>query len=138
MKRGSWWPIGIAVVLATTVAANVWVATIASDDPSFAIEQDYYRTAIAWDSALAQARTNATLGWRLTPTLGPIRPDGLAQLRVTLTDTTGAAISDADVRVSAVQVARAREEQQVTLASSAGGTSRNPLGVTTIFDSGTP
>ena len=67
MKRGSWWPIGITAVLATTVAANVWVATIASDDPSFAIEPDYYAKAIAWDSTLAQARTNATLGWRLTP-----------------------------------------------------------------------
>ena len=49
MKRGGWWPIAITGVLAATVAANIWVAKIASDDPSFAIEQDYYRKAITWD-----------------------------------------------------------------------------------------
>ena len=33
MKRGAWWPIGITTVLATTVAANLWVMRIANDDP---------------------------------------------------------------------------------------------------------
>ena len=121
MKRGSWWPIGITAVLATTVAANVWVATIASDDPSVAIEPDYYTKAIAWDSTLAQARTNATLGWRLTPTLGPIGPEGRARLRTTLTDSTGTPISNADVRVIALQVARANEVHRAALAASAAG-----------------
>jgi nitrogen fixation protein FixH len=121
MKRGSWWPIGITAVLATTVAANVWVATIANDDPSFAIEQDYYKKAIAWDSTLAQSRTNAMLGWHLTPILAPIGAEGRARLRATLTDSTGAPISDATVRVSALQVSRANDIQQVTLAASRGG-----------------
>jgi nitrogen fixation protein FixH len=121
MKRGSWWPIAVTAVLATTVAANVWVATIANDDPSFAIEQDYYKKAITWDSTLAQSRTNATLGWHLTPTLGPIGAEGRARLRATLTDSAGAPISDATVRVSALQVSRANDIQQVTLAAAAGG-----------------
>ena len=69
MKRGAWWPIGITTVLATTVAANLWVMRIANDDPSFAIEPDYYQKAIMWDSTLAQARRDAILGWRLTPQL---------------------------------------------------------------------
>jgi nitrogen fixation protein FixH len=121
VKRGSWWPLAIAGVLATTVAANVWVSAIASDDPSFAIEQDYYKKAIAWDSTLAQAHTNLALGWHLTPTLGPIRSGKLASLRVALTDTTGAAISNATVRVSALQVSRANDVHRVTLVASAGG-----------------
>ena len=30
MKRGAWWPIGITTVLATTVAANIWVMPASS------------------------------------------------------------------------------------------------------------
>ena len=56
MKRGLWWPIAVAAILATTVAANIWVMMIANDDPSFAIEPDYYRKALAWDTTLAQSR----------------------------------------------------------------------------------
>ena len=120
MKRGGWWPIGITAVLAMTVAANVWVATVASDDPSFAIEPDYYKKAVAWDSTLAQARTNAMLGWHLTPTLGPIRADG-AELRAILTDSSGAAISNANVKVSALQVSRASDVHRLALAATDGG-----------------
>ena len=99
MKRGTWWPIGITGVLAVTVAANIWVAKIASEDPSFAIEQDYYQKAIAWDSTLAQANRNTQLGWRLTPELGPIGTNGRLRVSARLTDAAGAPISAATVRV---------------------------------------
>jgi nitrogen fixation protein FixH len=121
MKRGSWWPIAITAVLATTVAANIWVATIASDDPSFAIEEDYYQKAVAWDSTLAQARSNARLGWRLTPTLRLTGSDGRARLSATLTDSAGTPITGASVRVSALQVSRANAIHRVTLLASAPG-----------------
>ena len=121
MKRGTWWPIGITVVLATTVAANIWVAKIASDDPSFAIEQDYYQKAVAWDSTLAQGARNARLGWRLTPALGSIGSTGRLRLSAKLTDSTGAPISAATVRVSALQVARANQVHEATLAAVGDG-----------------
>ena len=121
MKRGAWWPIGITGVLAATVAANIWVATIANDDPSFAIEQDYYQKAIAWDSTLAQAKRNTQLGWRLTPALGPIGADGRVRVSATLTDSSGAPIPAATVRVSALQVSRANQVHEATLAASGAG-----------------
>ena len=121
MKRGAWWPIGITGVLAATVAANVWVMIIATDDPSFAIEPDYYTKAIDWDSTLARATESVRLGWRLTPELGPIAADGGVRLSATLSDSTGAPISGAEVRVSALPVARANEVHQVTLAAVAPG-----------------
>ena len=121
MKRGMWWPIGLAGVLAATVAANIWVAVIANDDPSFAIEQDYYGKAVAWDSTLAQGRTNTRLGWRLTPLLGPISVGGRARLSARLMDSTGAVISGATVKVSALQVARANDVQVATLSQTATG-----------------
>jgi len=121
MKRGTWWPIGISVVLATTVAANIWVAKIASDDPSFAIEQDYYRKAITWDSTLAQGRENVQLGWRLTPALAVVPQTGKAELRATLTDSAGVPITGAVVKVSALPVARATEIHEATLAALGAG-----------------
>lgn len=121
MKRGTWWPIGISVVLATTVAANIWVAKIASDDPSFAIEPDYYQKAIAFDSTLAQDRANVRLGWRLTPDLGVVPGTGKARLSATLTDSAGAPITGAVVKVAALPVARANEVHEATLAALGAG-----------------
>ena len=115
MKRGMWWPIGLAGVLAATVAANIWVAAIANDDPSFAIEPDYYRKAVAWDTTLAQARHNALLGWRLTPAMSAIASDGSSLLSARLTDSTGSEISGAVIRVSALAVARASDVHDMTL-----------------------
>lgn len=122
MKRGLWWPIAVAGILATTVAANIWVMMIASDDPSFAIEEDYYRKALAWDTTLAQAARNAALGWRLTPEMGPITSDGRAVLTARLTDSLGAVIPNAVVKVSAVPVVRATEVREATLVAGDAGT----------------
>jgi nitrogen fixation protein FixH len=121
MKRGSWWPIGITLVLATTVAGNIWVAKIASDDPSFAIEPDYYQKAITWDSTLAQGRENVQLGWRLTPALGIVAATGKARVSATLTDSAGSPITGAVVKVAALPVARANEVHEATLAAAGAG-----------------
>ena len=121
MKRGAWWPIGITTVLATTVAANLWVMRIANDDPSFAIEPDYYQKAITWDSTLAQARQDSILGWRLTPQLQFVAATGTTRISATLTDSFGRPISDAVVKVSALPVARASEVHEATLAATGAG-----------------
>ena len=121
MKRGLCWPIAVTGILATTVAANIWVMMIASDDPSFAIEADYYRKALAWDTTLAQAARNAALGWHLTPEMGPIGNDGRAVLTARLTDSLGAAIPNAVVKVSAVPVVRATEVREATLVAADAG-----------------
>lgn len=121
MKRGAWWPIGIAGVLAATVAANIWVMVIANDDPSFAIEPDYYKKALAWDTTLAEARHAAALGWRLAPSFGPMAPDGSVLLTARLTDSTGAAVAGAVVRVAALHVSRASDVHRVTLTDSGRG-----------------
>lgn len=121
MKRGTLWPIGIGAILTITVAANFAVYYVANDDPSLAIERDYYRKAVNWDSTLAQERVNHTLGWRLTPSLGAFTPARGADLRVKLTDSTGAPIVGATVRVSAFFNARANHLLDTTLAPASGG-----------------
>ena len=48
------WPIGVATILASTVVANIIVMQIANDDPSFAVEPDYYRKAVNFDATMAE------------------------------------------------------------------------------------
>ena len=119
MKRGLGWPIGVATILALTVAANIWVAFVAGDDPSFSIEQDYYTKAVQWDSTLARAQESARLGWRLAPMLGEMTSDG-ARLRVQLVDSTGAPVEGAQVKVAAFFNARADRIIQATLTPASG------------------
>jgi hypothetical protein len=121
MKRGIAWPIGVAAVLAITIGANIWVAVIAGDDPSFAIEPDYYRKAVTWDSTLAQQRANERLGWHLIPTLGAVSRRGTTPLTVRIVDSTGTSISDATVHVSAFYNARANTVLEAALTPDAGG-----------------
>ena len=107
MKRSTWWPIGIATILATTVAANMALLYVSSGDPSVAIEPNYYAKAVAWDSSMAQSAHNARLGWHLVPRLADFTPRNGAVLTVTLSDSTGARIDDATVNVSALYNGRA-------------------------------
>ena len=52
-KGGRGWIAAVVLILGTTVAANFYVMHLAGDDPSFAIEPDYYDRALHWDDELA-------------------------------------------------------------------------------------
>lgn len=130
MKRGLGWPIGMGVILAITVAVNIAVMFVAKDDPSFAVEQDYYRKAVAWDSSMAQERHNQQLGWRVEPVLERYSPQGGAVLHVRVADSTGAAISNATVQVAALYNARASDVFEATLQRASDDTYTAHLPVT--------
>jgi nitrogen fixation protein FixH len=117
MKPGLGWPIGVATILALTVAANIWVAFIANDDPSFSIENDYYRKAVGWDSTMAQMRENARLAWRVEPKFDEFTANGGATLRVRLSDSGGMPIPGATVRVAALYNARAGQILEGTMSA---------------------
>ena len=120
MKRSTWWPIGVAAILATTVAANAALYYVANDDPSVAIEPDYYRKAVDWDITMAQEAHNVTLGWRLAPALDPYTARDGARLHVSLRDSAGGFIPGARIRVSALYLARANTIYDTLLAESGG------------------
>src|SRR5579885_2265905 len=121
MTNGRMWPVGVSVILLATVAANIALYHVAGADPSFAIEPDYYAKAVAWDSTLAQAKRNAALGWRVSPSLDAYAPRTGAKLSVMLTDSAGAPIPGATVKVAALYNARAASILAATLAPSATG-----------------
>ena len=129
MKRGTRWPVAVALILGTCVAANIWIIRVANADPSFAVEADYYQKALRWDDELAQRERNRALGWEITPTLSSISPDSGAELRVSLRDRTGAPLSGAEIKVQAMHNTRAGDPFDGVLKGAGSGDSmaRLPL-----------
>jgi nitrogen fixation protein FixH len=121
MKRGWGWPLGVAGILSTTIGANIWLIRVANNDPSFAVEEDYYQRGVYWDDELAQRARNTELGWRVTPSVSPLQAGRAADLRIELSDSVVAPIAGASVVVRAAHVARARDLVEVTLEPRAPG-----------------
>ena len=111
----------VTTILGLTVAANIWLIRIASNDPSFAVEENYYQRGVRWDEELAQRARNRALGWKLVATMSPADTGRHALLRIALTDSTVRPIEGASVVVRAMHIARARDQMEVTLARRAPG-----------------
>jgi nitrogen fixation protein FixH len=108
MKKGLQWPIGVVVVLVLTVAANIYVAVRANDDPSVHIETDYYQKAVRFDADQALKRRSERLGWRLQLASAKAG-EGHETVSVSLADSAGAPVRGAVVRIAAHAVARAND-----------------------------
>jgi nitrogen fixation protein FixH len=100
-RKAALWPIAIVGVLGVTVAAN-GVLIYQANRGNVALESDYYRKAVQWDSTLAQAARNAELGWKITASLGV---DG--RLTARLENGAGHPIAGAAVSVEGFAVAYA-------------------------------
>lgn len=130
MKRGTGWPIAVTAVLVVFVSANLWMMRLAGDDPAFAIEPDYYRKAVAYDTTMAERRRSAALGWSASTSIAAGAARGESILTVSLADSTRQPIDDAAVTVTARFNARANDVQSATLHRSAAGRYDAPLAVT--------
>ncbi len=95
-SNGRFWPWFVVALLVATAAGQAIMLYAATSDPTFAVEPDYYRKAVAWDSAMARERASAATGWSATAEFDAL-PDGRATLRVRLVDSTGSAVPHADV-----------------------------------------
>ncbi|MEO7966127.1 MAG: FixH family protein [Gemmatimonadaceae bacterium] len=121
MKPGLRWPVGIVAVLLLSSAGQIWFATVASRDKSFAVEGDYYDKAAHWNDELAQRRENTRLGWRVEPTLQLGTGNGDGTLTIALRDSSGIPISGATVTVLAMHNARANRQLFATLTDLGAG-----------------
>ncbi|MEO7360637.1 MAG: FixH family protein [Gemmatimonadaceae bacterium] len=128
MKPGMGWPIGIACILATTVIGNLVVMRIANDDPSFAIESNYYQKAVAFDSTMDLERKSEKLGW----TANAAFESDVAATRVliTLRDAQQQPVTGATVAVDAVFNARANDVVHADLRETEPGVYAAPMAVT--------
>ncbi|MBL0173335.1 MAG: FixH family protein [Gemmatimonadaceae bacterium] len=121
MKPGMGWPIGIVAILSITVIANLVVMRVANNDPSFAIEPDYYKKAVAFDSTIAEERRSATLGWTATSTIVAGDSAGRPMLTVTLLDAQQRPVQGATVSVVALANIRSNDLVSATLTEVAPG-----------------
>lgn len=111
------WPALIAGALAVHVIASLVTVWIATSNPSYAVEEDYYRKAVAWDARRAQERHNRTLGWRLDVKVIPRETSELdPTLAVRLSDAGDRPIGGATVSVETFHNARADQILRAHLA----------------------
>jgi nitrogen fixation protein FixH len=120
MKKGSGWPIGVTVILLATVASNIGVVLLTKDDPSFAVEPDYYRKAVTWDSTQLIKAKSVALAWQVAAVATDTDAER-ATLTLTLTDSTGTAVAGARIAGELRHLARASEVQVVSFAPTGDG-----------------
>ena len=102
MKKGAIWPFIIAGALGLHVVGSLIFVFIATSDPSYAVEEDYYQKAMNWDQKRAQDRTNASLGWIFEFTVSPPdKPGDEPLLEASLHDAAGEPLTGAVIAVEA-------------------------------------
>jgi nitrogen fixation protein FixH len=94
----AWVPAGL---LASMLCGLGLLAYIATDDPHFALEPDYYDKAVHWDRSQSEARESDSSG--IGAELGElvVGSDGRVQVKLRLLDRDGAPIHGAEVRAFA-------------------------------------
>jgi len=119
-RSGRFWPWFVVLLLVGTAGAQGIMLYAATHDRAFAIEPDYYRKAVAWDSAMSRARDNATLAWTARAEFARTATGGAA-LRITLRDSLGAAVRGASIRVVALHNLEAARPTSASLTETADG-----------------
>lgn len=117
-RRGWYWPWLLVGLLGALCGINLAMVYIATSDPSFAVEDDYYGKALRWDQSMAQTRANEALGWHATLDVGRLAPGG-TDLSVALTDRDGRPLDGASITVDAFHNARAGHVLSASFAATA-------------------
>lgn len=111
-QKRVFWPfpglVFVLIGLSLTIAAVT--VTLATNDPSFGVEEDYFAKAVAWDETVAQLERNRALGWEAAAELsGSLDGRGERAVTVLLRDREGAAVEGARASVFAFHNARRKE-----------------------------
>ena len=121
MRGARLWPMVIVGMLGVNVAATGVLMWAARDPEANAIEPDYYRKAVAWDSSAAARARGVALGWTLDAALGPLGADGGATITVTLGERGATPLEGATVTLEAIHNAHARHPVRATLPGAGPG-----------------
>ena len=115
----AWLPAGL---LGTMFIGLGTLAYIAIDDPSFALEPNYYDKAVHWDKSQSEARESNLLGLKLELT-APLRiaTNGTVSVQLGVKDRKDLAVAGAEVEIEAFPNAYAGRIEHVTLRETAPG-----------------
>jgi nitrogen fixation protein FixH len=114
------WPWVPAGLLACMLAGLGSMAVIATRDPGFALERDYYAKAVTYDRVIAQRAENARLGWSAQADVGRASSRDGTELVVRLKDAAGPA-TGARVRIEALRNASAGRVLEAELTERSAG-----------------
>jgi nitrogen fixation protein FixH len=116
--KGRAWPWLLGGLLLFGVGVNVGFLLVATGDPSFAVEEDYYGRALRWDETTREAARNAALGWRVEVDPAPsAKGPGWTDLALRVVDRDGAPVKGAIVSLEAFHHARAGDRLRADLAA---------------------
>jgi len=121
-KKSLRWPLIIVGLLSVHVCVTLFFVYVATSNPSFAVEEDYYQKGLKWDEKRAQDTINQRLGWVCKASLNASSTiSEPATIRVSLHDHEGQQIDDASVKVECFALARSGQVLRVTMTSSGSG-----------------
>lgn len=125
------WALAPVLLLGAGLAGLGVMTAIAMNDPSFALEKDYYEKSLRLDEQHAQQAENRKLGWQLDlETTAPSRPSTSQarslDLLVTLSGPDGS-LEGAQVTVEAFHNARAADVRQLSFEGEGEGRYRAHL-----------
>lgn len=104
------WPAIILGLLGGQVALSAIMIYVASSDPSFAVEPDYYQRAVSWDQRSRGAELTASVAIANAADLR-----GEREARFTIREADGRSLRGALVTVVAFHHGRAADRKQATL-----------------------
>lgn len=114
--KGRAWPFLIVGLLVFGVGVNVAFLVVATGDPSFAVEEDYYGRALRWDETTREAAANRELGWTVEVDPAPSsKGPGWTDLSLRVVDRAGASVTGARVGLEAFHHARAGDRLKADL-----------------------
>ncbi|HYQ00684.1 MAG TPA: FixH family protein [Polyangiaceae bacterium] len=127
--RLPWALVPVALLLSSALGVGS-MAVIAARDPHFATEADYYKKAISWDQAQAQAASNQRLGYVVElPAIVRFDAHGRATVDLTVRDRLGQPVTGAQLSASAFANAYSGSLIRAEFAEQSGGHYRAELTV---------
>ncbi len=122
------WPAVIIGALALHVVVSLVTVWIATSNPSYAVEEDYYQKALHWDDKRAQDGRNTVLGWQIAFDVNRTEVIGEpATLELEVTDASGRPLSRATVTVETFHNTRAGEILTARMVTGDDGRCSAPL-----------
>ncbi len=119
-------PLGLII---TQMSIVITMMCIATSDPTFAVEPNYYEKALAWDATAAQNHTNQRLAWR-TEMAASASSSGKGEFAVRLTNSDSTPLDGAKVRAELFANTNARARTILDLVANGDGR----YGAPTAFD----
>jgi nitrogen fixation protein FixH len=118
-RRGLFWALVPVGLLGGILSMHAVLLAGVIEDPSFAVEKDYYDKAVSWDAKMAQDRENTRLGWSAEVATAGSGRDGRVTVRIMSPG--DVPVARARVRVEAFHNARASRVASAVLEESTPG-----------------